>query len=200
MKDKLHSMFSFFSKEKDAALDKDTLENINAAVHHFLLIRDVSNFKVYTMDYEDNPVVLIQAEPQRKLRFSNILEIQIKRHVKERLGLDIPAIFWRFRTDTSEKPAPEQADFDYEETPDRPVEAPTGPGAESALAAESGLAAATAAPLREETAEAPSSGSEFYDTRQLARRGMEVEEITMGEFDEFLKGATTVAAPDEPGK
>ena len=195
MKDKLHTMFSFFSKEKEAALDKHTLHSINAAVHHFLLIREVRNFKVYTIDHEDNPVVLIQAEPQRKLRFSNILEIQIKRHVKEKLGLEIPAVFWRFRTDSSEKPGPEQADFNYEETPEHMTDAPTVPPS-----AESGAAAAPAAPVHEDTVETPSSSSEFYDTRQLARRGMEVEEITMGEFDEFLKGATNAAAPEEPGK
>lgn len=71
-------MFTFLSRDKSAGIDHRTLKSINDKVIHFLQARDVQSFKAYTIDYENNPVVLIQAVPQKKLRFSNILEFQIK--------------------------------------------------------------------------------------------------------------------------
>lgn len=175
-------MFSFLSREKPTGIDKRTLKTINDEVIHFLEAREVQNFKVYTIDYENNPVVLIQAVPQKKLRFSNILEVQIKRHLREKLGFQVPAIFWRFKTDTSEKPGPEQADYEFEEKPEYPQDLNTMGGQT--------LGAPEAASTIQATPENPSNHiHENYDVHHLARKGMDVEEISMGEFDEFLKGA-----------
>lgn len=175
-------MFTFLSRDKPASIGKRTLQSINEAVYQFLKVREVQDFKVYTIDYENNPVVLIQAVPQKKLRFSNILEIQIKRHLREKLGFQVPAIFWRFKTDVSEQPGPEQADYEYEEMPKYPQDN-TVAGPQALAALESAIA-----PESNPTTIRGNSG-EHYDVRHLARKGMEVEEITMGEFDEFLKGA-----------
>lgn len=175
-------MLSFFSRDKSGGLDKRTLKSINNAVFHFLEIRGVQNFKVYTIDYEHNPVVLIQAIPQKKLRFSNILEIQIKRFLAEKLGLQVPAVFWRFKTDNSDTPGPEQADYEFEEEPEYPQDQQT---ADTAIAAGDGSNAA-----EEDQDNESVNHDEHYDVRHLARKGMEVEEISMGEFDEFLKGST----------
>jgi hypothetical protein len=175
-------MFTFLSRDKPTGIGKSTLKTINDEVIHFLEAREVQNFKVYTLDYENNPVVLIQAVPQKKLRFSNILEVQIKRHLREKLGFQVPAVFWRFKTDASEKPGPEQADYEFEEKPGYPqdltTEAQTVAAPESANVTDSS------------PANASSPSNENYDVHHLARKGMEVEEISMGEFDEFLKGNT----------
>lgn len=175
-------MFSSFFGGKSSGIDKRTLKNINSTVFHFLEMREIQNFKVYTMDYERTPVVLIQALPQKKLRFSNILEIQIKRYLAEKLGVKIPAVFWRFKTDDSEAPGPEQADYDFEENPAYPQDMPEGE-------------AMLVPPETTIAARASNSHDEHYDVRHLARKGMEVEEISMGEFDEFLKGATKKESP-----
>ncbi|MDO9114453.1 MAG: hypothetical protein Q7U63_11755 [Polaromonas sp.] len=176
-------MFTFLSKDKPARIDKRTLKTINDEVILFLQARDVQSFKVYTLDYENNPIVLIQAEPQKKLRFSNILEIQIKRHLREKLGYQVPAIFWRFKTDSSENPGPEQADYEFEERPEYPQDLPTG---EPTLASSNSIIKPEANP-----GDVSDNQNEHYDVRHLARKGMEVEEITMGEFDDFLKGTST---------
>lgn len=180
-------MFTFLTRDKPTGIDKRTLKSINEEVIHFLQVREVQSFKVYTIDYESNPVVLIQAVPQKKLRFSNILEIQIKRHLREKLGFQVPAVFWRFKTDTSEAPGPEQADYEFEEKPEYPQD--TLSGATTIAADDTTIAADT-------TANASDSHNEHYDVRHLARKGMEVEEISMGEFDEFLKG--TSAGAEKP--
>lgn len=176
-------MFTFLSRGKPTGIDKRILNAINEEVILFLQARDVQSFKAYTLDYENNPVVLIQAVPQKKLRFSNILEFQIKRHLREKLGFQVPAVFWRFKTDNSEAPGPEQADYEFDEKPGYPQDAP---GGESTIAA----------PVSEEAGLSDSleNHNEHYDVRHLARKGMEVEEISMGEFDEFLKGATPSTA------
>lgn len=81
---------------------------------------------------------------------------------------------------------PEQADYEFDEKPGYPQDVSNG---ESTPAAPSNGGAAT---------EKPEDGSdnhnEHYDVRQLARKGMEEEEISMGEFDEFLKGTSTPSA------
>lgn len=183
-------MFSFLSRDKPGSIDKRTLKKINQEVIHFLEIREVMNFKVYTIDYEHNPVVLIQAIPQKKLRFSNILEVQIKRHLKEKLGFQVPAVFWRFKMDQSDDPGPEQADYNYEEKPGYPQDQPSsGEQSVTTKDASGGEEAGAETELINQ--------AENYDVRSLARKGMEVEEISMGEFDEFLKG-TSGAEPPQP--
>ena len=182
-------MFSFLSNDKPGSIDLRTLRNINDAVHQFLEQREVQNFKVYTIDYSSQPVVLIQAVPQKKLRFSNILEIQIKRHLLEKLGIQIPAVFWRFKIGDSADPGPEQVDYEYEECPESQQENPgTSESPETVLTPDTD-------PDKPE--ELSGNVSELYDVGYLARKGMEVEEITMGEFDDFLKG-TSNSEPPQP--
>lgn len=183
-------MFSFLSSGKPGGIDIRTLKSINNEVIRFLEVREVMNFKVYTIDYEHNPVVLIQAVPQKKLRFSNILEIQIKRHLKEKLGFQVSAVFWRFKMDQSDEPGPEQVDYNYEEKPEYPQDQSPS-GAQTTITPDS-------APGGESGAETELiNHGENYDVRHLARKGMEVEEISMGEFDEFLKG-TSGGEPPQP--
>ncbi|MBU0593430.1 MAG: hypothetical protein KKH74_06795 [Gammaproteobacteria bacterium] len=176
-------MFSFLSGDKYSGIDKRTLKRINDEVICFLQARDVLSFRVFTIDCENNPVVLIQAIPQKKLRFSNILEFQIKRHLRERLGFQVPAVFWRFKTDNTETPGPEQADYEFDEKPGYPQDISNG---EPTLAAPNSESTAT-----EKSEGGSDNHNEHYDVRQLARKGMEVEEISMGEFNEFLKGTST---------
>jgi len=178
-------MFTFLTRDKSSGIGKSTLKTINDEVIHFLEAREVLNFKVYTIDYQNTPVVLIQAVPQKKLRFSNILEIQIKRHLREKLGLQVPAVFWRFKTDISEKPGPEQADYEFEESPEYPQDQP----------ADAHTAAVSTGGAESSPTNTLNPANEHYDVHHLARKGMQVEEISMGEFDEFLKGNTISEDP-----
>ena len=180
------AMFPFFGKTEKPAVSKRTVEAITVAVHQFLESRGVINFKVYTLVYEDKPVVLIQAEPQKKLRFSNILEIQIKKFIREKVDTDVPGVFWRFKTDYKEEPGPEQADYEFDEQPTYPQDATTTLVEQETQA-------------EEKPAEQPASAhqenhDELYDIRNT-KSGFEVEEITLGEFDEFLKGGPSNKTP-----
>ena len=182
----LGAMFPFFGKTEKPAVSKRTVEAITVAVHQFLESRGVVNFKVYTLVYEDKPVVLIQAEPQKKLRFSNILEIQIKKFIREKVDTDVPGVFWRFKTDYKEEPGPEQADYEFDEQPTYPQDATTTLVEQETQA-------------EEKPAEQPASAhqenhDELYDIRNT-KSGFEVEEITLGEFDEFLKGGPSNKTP-----
>lgn len=178
------ALFPFLGKDKEGrGMGRDTLNTINRAVNTFLEQRGVENFKVYTIAYDDQPVVLIKAEPQKKLRFSNIIEIQIRKYVRDNLSIEVPAVFWRFKTDYSDQPGPEQADYEFEEQPGYPQDR-TGPATTGGADAASGEnAAATPAPEQEN----------HYTSPHQTLGDMQVEEIelSMGEFDEFLKGASS---------
>lgn len=186
----IRSFFPFFRKEKEeTALGKGKLQAINQAAHEFLEVRGVDNFKVYTIAYDDQPVVLIQAVPQKKLRFSNIIEIQIKKFIRDNLSVEVPAVFWRFKTDYSEAPGPEQADYEFEEQPQYPQDRAVLPEAPERVA-QSPMEVKNVAENHEQESHIPP---------YLTLKNMEVEEIdiTMGEFDEFLKGASSKEKKDE---
>lgn len=177
----LGALFPFFGKSDKPAVSERTVEAITVAVHRFLEARGVVNFKVYTLVHADKPVVLIQAEAQKKLRFSNIMEIQIKNFIREKLGKEVPAVFWRFKTDISETPGPEQADYD---------EQPTYPQ-DTVLMEPTTTQQPPDTEIPAQTAEAAEQHDELYDVRHTTKQSFEVEEITLGEFDDFLKGTTT---------
>lgn len=179
------SLFAFFSKPKTEVPSNHKLQEINHAVHNFLESKEVTNFKVYTILCEANPVVLIQAEPQKKLRFSNILEVQIKTFLSEKLAVDVPAVFWRFKTDERNEPGPEQAGYSFEEAPRYPADQPSAQTAATPPA----MKETKKKPQEDKPPEpAKSNDQDLYDLHQTTRQGMQVEEISMGEFDAFLKG------------
>lgn len=184
------AFFPFLQKAKQKTIGKGTLQTINRIVHRFLEVRGVENFKVYTIAYDDHPVVLIQAEPQKKLRFSNIIEIQIKRFIRENLSIEVPAVFWRFKTDYSETPGPEQADYEFEEQPGYPQDSNRAQPAAASLRIEQ--ARSVGEPMEQD--------SVFHMLPHQTLNNMHVEEvdISMGEFDEFLKGAASNQTKDKP--
>lgn len=178
------AFFPFLKKEKQETLGKGRLQAINQAVYKFLEVRNVENFKVYTIAYDNQPVVLIQAVPQKKLRFSNIIEIQIKKFLRDSLSIEMPAVFWRFKTDYSEEPGPEQADYEFDEQPQYPQDSAAAPAAETE---------------GEAKAAAENHEHENYAPPHLTLKNVHVEEIdiSMGEFEEFLKGASGSEKKDE---
>jgi hypothetical protein len=184
------AFFPFLKKKREVAtLSRDTLQAINQAAYNFLEARGIENFKVYTIAYDDQPVVLIQVAPQKKLRFSNIIEIQIRKHIRGNLSIEVPAIFWRFKTDYSEVPGPEQADYEFDEQPHYPQDQNQNPSTEQEHAALLEQAKAVGEPLEQD--------SVFHLPPHLAVNDLQVEEISMGEFDEFLKGASINEKRDE---
>lgn len=185
--------FPFLKKTpEEPAISKKQLLAINKATISFLDVRGVENFQVYTIAYDNHPVVLIQVEPQKKLRFSNIIEIQIKKYIRAHLSIEVPAIFWRFKTDYSETPGPEQADYEFEEHPQYPQDKPA--------AATTTAAAAASEPPKEKNGKPPENHDhDSYLSPSQTLNNMHVEEIdiSMGEFDEFLKGAASKDKKDE---
>jgi len=182
------AFFPFLKKEKEAAtISRDKLLAINQAAYNFLEVRGIENFKVYTIAYDEQPVVLIQVAPQKKLRFSNIIEIQIRKFIRDSLSIEVPAVFWRFKTDYSEVPGPEQADYEFDEQPLYPQD--QNPAAEQEQAALLEQAKTVGEPLEQD--------SVYHLPPHLAVNDLQVEEISMGEFDEFLKGASSNEKKDE---
>ena len=185
------AFFPFLKKGKEQTISKGTLQTINQVAYKFLEVRGVENFKVYTIAYEDQPVVLIQAEPQKKLRFSNIIEIQIKKFVRDNLSIEVPAIFWRFKTDYSETPGPEQADYEFEDQPGYPQDSISTQSPAHEPSAQIEEAKRVGEPMEQD--------SVFHMSPHQTLNNMHVEEIdiSMGEFDEFLKGAASHQKKDE---
>lgn len=184
-------MFSFLKKQKPATLGGSTLALVNQAVRAFLENRGVSNFKVYTLEYGGSPVVLIKAEPQKKLRFSNILEAQIRKFLKEKYEIDVPAVFWRFKMGYDDKPGPEQVDYEFEEQPRY--------AQDGSPAAAGDTQSETSTATQQEPA-ADQMENELYDLRLPTAKGIEVEEVSMLEFDDFLKGSPEPASTTAPDK
>ncbi len=161
--------FSLGKEDKPQQTDVQTVAVTQTLVNRFFELRQIENFKVYVVLFDRQPIVLVKAQPQKKLRFSNILEIQIRQFVKEHAGIDIPAVFWRFRTDYSDDQAPEQADYDAE-----PAYPDTADAAAPATADREAKQ-----PEREEV-------QLVDDIRLLKKQSIAVEEISLDEFENFL--------------
>jgi len=184
------AFFPFLKKEKKTAIiSREKLRSINQAVCNFLEVRGIENFKVYTIAYDEQPVVLIQVAPQKKLRFSNIIEIQIRKFIRGNLSIEVPAVFWRFKTDYSEVPGPEQADYEFDEQPRYPQDQNQNPATEQEHTDLLEQAKTVGEHLEQD--------SVFHIPPHLAVHDLQVEEISMGEFDEFLKGASSNEKKDE---
>lgn len=177
-----------FLKKEAATISRGKLLAINQAAYHFLEVRGIENFEVYTIAHEEHPVVLIQVAPQKKLRYSNIIEIQIRKFIRDNLSIEVPAVFWRFKTDYSEVPGPEQADYEFDEQSRYPQDKKS-PATEQEHAALLAKAKTVGEPMEQD--------SVFHIPPHLTVNGLQVEEISMGEFDKFLKSASSNEKKDE---
>lgn len=174
-----------------SAIKTAALETINRAVVSFLASRGVEDFKVYTLEYGNFPIVLIKAKPQKKLRFSNIIETQIRNFLRDKLEVEVPAVFWRFKMDYDADPGPEQADYDYDD------EVPTVIDAAEKTAPSSPAAAGTEAGEVEDPATVI---GELYDARHTLKTGMEVEEVSDTlDFEAFLQESKPRPDEKKPG-
>lgn len=158
------ALFSFGKKKPDAS-DPRLLGTIDRCVAEFLENRQVGKFKVFTLLHEGRPIVHVQAEAHKNLRFSNLIEIRLRQYVEEKTGVEIGAVYWRFQMEHGEEPAVEQAFF--EDYPAVPPVAPAPPSENHA-----------ASPEPEE--------SHDYDIRRLAREGIDVQEISASELDALM--------------
>ena len=105
----------------------------------------------------------------------------------------MPAVFWRFKVDYADAPGPEQADYEFEDHPPYPQDSAAPSQPQSNLAADSG-ASEPAADDSKYTEQ-----DDLYNVQHATNSGMHVEEIAMGEFDQFLKG-TLVPEPEPHSK
>jgi adenylate kinase family enzyme len=176
------SLFSF-GKKKNEPMDLGKIEAINKIVSGFLEKRGITRYKVFTTLFEGRPVVHIQAEAHKNLRFSNLIEIRLRKEFEEKLQIDIGGIFWRFQMDFTDKPSPELADYEeYPTIPPALKEALDKTPAKTAVASSSGAGTASNGekPFR------PDDTQEFYDIRRLAKEGIEVQELSISELDAIL--------------
>lgn len=194
------SIFTF-GKKKEETIDLAKIEAMNKIVSGFLEKRGITRYKVFTTLFEGRPIVHIQAEAHKNLRFSNLIEIRLRKEFEEKLKIDIGGIFWRFQMDFTDSPSPELADYeDYPTVPpalkqaiSKTTESQPAP-AEPSPAPGSAGSAPEAEP--EENHFRPDDTQEFYDIKRLAQEGMDVQELSISELDAIL--GTHLA--DENGK
>lgn len=184
------ALFSFGKKKPDAS-DPRQLEVIDRCVVEFLENRQVGKFKVFTLLHHDRPVVHIQAEAHKNLRFSNLIEIRIRQYVEEKTGLEIGAVYWRFQMESAEEPAVEQSC--YEDYPSNPTQPKIG-----GTPSQASPAAIHASSSPPPTAEPEQEDNHDYDIHRLAREGIDVQEISASELD-ALMGNQAFPKKDEKG-
>lgn len=172
----------FFSLGKESRpAQQETVAMAHAAVTRFLEQRQVENFKVYVVLFDHQPIVLIKAQPQKRLRFSNIIELQIRKFVREQTGIEIPAVFWRFKTGYDEDPGQEQADYDEQAAyPEQQTASPDEPETTS-----------------EAVTETQAEPALLDDVRFLGSNAIAVEEISLDHFEQFLSDRPPTSKPAE---
>ncbi len=168
------ALFSFGKKKTDPT-DPRQMATVDRCVVEFLENRQVGKFKVFSTLHEGRPIVHVQAEAHKNLRFSNLIEIRIRQYVEEKIGLELGAVYWRFQMESAEEPAVEQSY--YEEYPANP-----SPRTDGASPSENPPRSAAVPPA---TSPEPEE-SHDYDIRRLAREGIDVQEISASELDALM--------------
>lgn len=80
------------------------LERVQATATQFLRAREIVNFDLHAIMHAGRPTILVFADAQRRLRYSNILEEMLRRYVAEQCpdleGAEGLVVFWRYRLST----------------------------------------------------------------------------------------------------
>lgn len=169
------ALFSFGKKKPDPANPRQ-IEAVDRCVTEFLENRQVGKFMVFTTMHEGRPIVHIQAEAHKNLRFSNLIEIRIRQYVEEKTGLEIGPVYWRFQMESAEEPEVEQSSYEDYSTPLKTGSVPAAP-----LPASSHPAAVSSHGSEPEQEE-----SHDYDIHRLAREGIDVQEISASELEALI--------------
>ncbi len=169
------AIFPFGRKKTPAVLNSALLDNITRTTMEFLKNRGIEKFDVFSTTHEERAIVHIQAAAHKNLRFSNLIELQIRQYIEKNTGYEIGAVFWRFQLDESDEPSPEQAHYDeFPKYPqDKPQATPVSAGEPSAVTQ-------TTAP------EEPVAPYDFHTTIQ---NGIEVKEISLQDFEAVMQKA-----------
>jgi hypothetical protein len=162
------SLFSFGKKQAPPSGPRQ-IDAIDRCVSEFLENRDIGKFRVFTTLHEQRPIVHVQAEAHKNLRFSNLIEIRIRQYVEEETGLEIGAVYWRFQMEHADEPAAEQASYeDYSPSPQAQEPSPASPVPST------------------QQAPPPDSHLDDYDIHRLAKEGIDVQEISQSELDALI--------------
>jgi len=172
------SLFPFGKRKTDPVLDASLLDNITRATIEFLKNRGIEKFDVFSAAHEGRSIVHIQAEAHKNLRFSNLIELQIRQHIEKKTGHEIGAVFWRFQLDESDKPCVEQVHYD--EFPKYPQDQPKAAPAP----------AGETPPVTQQPAATSGEPAAPYDLHTATREGIEVEEISLQDFEAILQKTT----------
>jgi hypothetical protein len=106
-------IFKYF-KSQDSDGRAYDLGAVKRKVESFLDNLELPRFKVSAFQAEGDVIVLIQVEPHRNLRYSNLLEIKLKVYVESEAKVPVKAVFWRFKIDEAEnKGALEQSVYEW---------------------------------------------------------------------------------------
>ncbi|HCA26842.1 MAG TPA: hypothetical protein DEP05_04240 [Betaproteobacteria bacterium] len=177
------SLFPFGKRKTNPVLDASLLDDITRTTIEFLKNRGIEKFDVFSAAHEGRSIVHIQAEAHKNLRFSNLIELQIRQHIEKKTGHDIGAVFWRFQLDKSDQPSVEQVHYDeFPKYPQDHLKAAPAPEGET--------------PPVKQPAATPEEPAAPYDLHTAAREGIEVEEISLQDFEAILQ--KTAPPGDKP--
>lgn len=169
------ALFSFGKKKPDPA-DPRQIEAVDRCVTEFLENRQVGKFMVFTTLHDGRPIVHIQAEAHKNLRFSNLIEIRIRQYVEEKTGLEIGPIYWRFQMESAEEPAVEQSSYEDYSAPPQTSTPPARPSPDTSHPE----------PVSSLRSEPDAEESHDYDIHRLAREGIDVQEISASELEALI--------------
>ena len=104
-------VLKYLKSSADTPMDTGAVRTV---VSQFLKRLELPSFKVDVLLSGSEVFVLIQAEPHRNLRYSNLLEIKLKACVEAEVRVRLKAVFWRFKIDERDiRGLPEQDAYNW---------------------------------------------------------------------------------------
>lgn len=156
------SLFHFSGRLSRKTLDEKLVTQVKKTVTDNLAVRGIRHFRVYVGEIESIPLILIHTRPQSALRHSAAIETQLLDLVLAQTGCEIKAVFWRFKgSHKKHSVVNTQIARNIAVPPPRPTRA-CGSFSDTVL----------------------------HDIHRLAEEGMEVKDLSITEFGNFLTHKT----------
>lgn len=141
-------------------------ERIEAVTRDFLAEREIHECQIKAFELDGKNYIHVHTNPNRAIRYSNLIEIQIKSSILQTTGVQVDFVLWRFRLNENH-----EADVDHIQISE-PYQEYLQEGTEM-----------SALPL-ENKKEAEDAGFHSYSLNQ-ALQGLDIKEISFAEMAVF---------------
>lgn len=83
-------------KRRERRLQKDTQRVVNAVAEYFRADGIEVVVEVFPRSMGHSFIAFVESEPMKRFRYSHIIEMTLRMHIRHECGVELERVFWRF--------------------------------------------------------------------------------------------------------